>query len=272
MAARARAAETKQARQTSLKFPCGHIAGEKAVARRARSTVGATWVACRRCNLVALLATGPSRELLAPFAASVLGPAAPAAFDKIQAVLSRDALRLLDAMREHLGVRTLGAKLQQPAAEHLPLIHRALHESRSLRIRHYSPQRDEETEREIDPYHLTWFDGGLYLVAWCHLRQALRIFAVERMREVTLLRRTFSVRPGFDADEYLGKSWGIVQGELVTVKVIFAKSLARYIRERLWHPSQKLRDVPDGRLELTLHVADTLEVRRWILGFGLEAE
>ncbi len=225
-----------------------------------------------KMTLGELAALVMSRELMAPLGASALGPAATAAFDKIQAVLSRDALKLLDAMRERLGVRSLGARLQQPAAEHLPLIHRALHESRALRIRHYSPQRDEETERDIDPYHLTWFDGGLYLVAWCHLRQAMRIFAVERMREVALLRRTFTVRPGFDTDAYLGKSWGIVQGELITVKVVFAKSLARYIRERLWHPSQKLRDLPDGRLEMTLQVADTLEVRRWILGYGVEAE
>src|SRR5438552_6527043 len=225
-----------------------------------------------KMTLGELAALVMSRELMAPLGASVLGPAATAAFDKIQAVLSRDALKLLDAMCERLGVRALGAKLQQPAAEHLPLIHRALHESRALRIRHYSPQRDEETERDVDPYHLTWFDGGLYLVAWCHLRQALRIFAVERMRDVALLRRTFTVRPGFDADTYLGKAWGIVQGELVSVKVVFAQSLARYIRERLWHPSQKLRDLPGGRLALTLQVADTLEVRRWILGYGIQAE
>lgn len=225
-----------------------------------------------KMTLGELAALVMSRELMAPLGASVLGPAATAAFDKIQAVLSRDALKLLDVMRERLGVRTLGGRLQQPAAEHLPLIHRGLHESRTLPIRHYSPQRDEETERDIDPYHLTWFDGGLYLVAWCHLRQAMRIFAVERMRDVALLRRTFTIRPGFDADVYLGKAWGIVQGQLVTVRVLFAKSLARYIRERLWHPSQKLRALQDGRLEMTLQVADTLEVRRWILGYGVEAE
>src|SRR5437667_3088770 len=63
-----------------------------------------------------------------------------------------------------------------------------------------------------------------------------------------------------------------ISGDLVTVKVVFAQKLARYIRERLWHPSQKFRDLTDGRLELTLHVADTLEVRRWILGYGVQAE
>jgi predicted DNA-binding transcriptional regulator YafY len=225
-----------------------------------------------KLTLAEIAALVMSRELLTPLGASVLGPAATSAFDKIVNVLSRDALKLLQEMRTHLGVRALGAKLQQPAAEHLPLIHQALCEHRTLRIRHYSPQRDEETEREIDPYHLTHYDGGLYLVAWCHLRQALRIFAVERMRSVAMLRRTFTVRPDFDADAYLNKALGIVQGELVTVKVAFAKSVAPYIRERLWHPSQKLRDLRDGRLEIALHVGDTLEVRRWILSYGSQAE
>ena len=34
---------------------------------------------------------------------------------------------------------------------------------------------------------------------------------------------------------------------------------------------RKIR-LPDGRVEMTLHVADTLEVRRWILGYGVQAE
>jgi hypothetical protein len=57
------------------------------------------------------------------------------------------------------------------------------------------------------------------------------------------------------------------RGDLVSVRVIFARALAPYIRERLWHPSRKLRDL-DGRVEMTLTVADTLEVRRWIWGMG----
>lgn len=40
----------------------------------------------------------------------------------------------------------------------------------------------------------------------------------------------------------------------------------------MWHPSQSLRDLPDGRLEMTLRLADTLDVRRWILGFGVQAK
>jgi predicted DNA-binding transcriptional regulator YafY len=213
-----------------------------------------------------------SRELLSPIGVSMLGPEVASAFDKIQNVLSRDALKVLAHIRDRLGVRPVGAKLQAPAAEHLPRIHRALDEHRTLRTRYYSASRDSEDVREIDPYHLTLFNGGLYLVGHCHLRDALRTFAVERMRTVELTRARFVVPPDFDAKSYLEGAWGILHGDLVTVRVMFARSLAPYIRERLWHPSQKLRQLPDGRVEMTLSVADTLEVRRWILGFGMEAE
>jgi len=187
-------------------------------------------------------------------------------------VLSRDARQLLDQMRESIGVRAVGGKLQAPAAEHVALIERALLERRRLDMRYYSMSRDEENRRQVDPYHLTVFDGGFYLVGYCHWRKAERIFAVERIRELKMLALRFTVRPGFNAEEYLRHSWGIIKGEIVPVKVIFSRGVARYIRDRLWHPSQKLRELSDGRLELTLRVADTLEVRRWILGHGPDAE
>jgi predicted DNA-binding transcriptional regulator YafY len=223
-------------------------------------------------TLAELAALVMSRELLAPVGASVLGPAVASAYDKITSALGRDALALLEKMRQTVGVRALGAKLQAPAADLVPRIHTALAERRTARIRYHSPARDEDTERTIDPYHLTYFNGGLYLVAHCHLRQAVRIFAVERIRTFDLRRDRFMPPPDFDAARYLENAWGILRGDLVTVRVIFSRAVAPYIRERLWHPSQALRALDDGRVEVTLRVADTLEVRRWILGYGVDAE
>ena len=217
----------------------------------------------------ALLMSG---DLMHPAGTPALGAAVASAFEKIGRVLSRDARQLLDQMRERIGVRAVGGKLQAPAAEHVALIERALLERRRLDMRYYSMSRDEENRRQVDPYHLTVFDGGFYLVGYCHWRKAERIFAVERIRELKMLALRFTVRPGFNAEEYLGHAWGIVRGEIVPVKVIFSRSVARYIRDRFWHPTQNIRELPDGRLELSLRVADTLEVRRWILGYGAEAE
>lgn len=213
-----------------------------------------------------------SRDLLRPAGAPALGAAIDSAFDKLGRVLSRNAWQLLDQMRESIGVRAVGAKLQAPAAEHVALIQKAMLERRRLDMRYYSMSRDEENRRQVDPYHLTVYDGGFYLIGYCHWRKTERIFAVERIRELKALASHFVMRSGFNVQDYLDHAWGIIQGELVSVKVIFSRSVSRYIRDRVWHVSQNLRELPDGRLEVTLRVADTLEVRRWILGYGPEAE
>ena len=221
----------------------------------------------RKLSLAETAALIMSRDLLRPAGTGALGAAVTSAFDKIGRVLSRDALRLLDQMRE-----TVGAKLQAPTAEHVALIQKALLERRRLDMRYYSMSRDEENCRQVDPYHLTVFDGGFYLVGYCHWRKTERIFAIERIREVRVLATRFAVRPGFNAKEYLKNLWGIVKGEAVVVKATFSHSVARYVRNHLWHPSQQFHELPDGRLELTMRVADTLEVRRWLLGYGPAVE
>ena len=63
-----------------------------------------------------------------------------------------------------------------------------------------------------------------------------------------------------------------MRGELISVHAVFTRAVAPHIRGRLWHASQELRELPGGRLELRLTVADTLEVRRWLLGFGAGVE
>jgi predicted DNA-binding transcriptional regulator YafY len=211
-------------------------------------------------------------KFVAAAGAGVLGPALTSFVDKVRSLLAPRALALLDRMAAGVGLRALGAKLLLPAAEHLPLIQRALHEHRALHVLYYSMSRGAESERRIDPYYLTSFAGGLYLVAYCHLRQAVRIFALERIRALETLDDRFEIPADFDVETYLRDAWGIVRGTLVVVKVLFSPAVAPYVRERLRHPSQAFRDLPGGRLELTLQVADTVEVRRWLLGFGADAD
>jgi len=229
--ARSGATSTPCRRPASRSTPIAAAAGNRSVWRLTEDFRRALPLKLSLGELAALLM---SRHLLSPLGLSVLGPEGASAFDKIQNVLSRDALKVLDQIRDRLGVRPTGAKLQAPAAEHLPKIHQALAEHRTLRTRSYSASRDSEDTRAIDPYHLTLHNGGLYLVGHCPLRNAIRIFAIERMRTVELSRSRFDLPADFDAERYLEGAWGILRGDLVTVRVVFARALAPYIRERAW--------------------------------------
>ena len=52
----------------------------------------------------------------------------------------------------------------------------------------------------------------------------------------------------------------------------FSPFRARWIREQIWHPDQKMRELPGGGLELELPVADYREIKMRILSFGSDVE
>jgi proteasome accessory factor B len=52
------------------------------------------------------------------------------------------------------------------------------------------------------------------------------------------------------------------------VRLRFDASVAHRVREAVWHRSQRLTDLPDGGLELSVTVAGIVEIRPWILSWG----
>ena len=60
----------------------------------------------------------------------------------------------------------------------------------------------------------------------------------------------------------------MVWEEPINVVLRFRADQAPYVAERQWHPSQELKWLPDGRVELTFSAGGTFEIVRWILGWG----
>ena len=71
---------------------------------------------------------------------------------------------------------------------------------------------------------------------------------------------------------YKAEAFGVVWEKPMTVVVRFRADQAPYVREREWHPTQQLKDLPDGRLQLTFQAGGSFEITRWILGWGDAAE
>lgn len=63
----------------------------------------------------------------------------------------------------------------------------------------YRPDQGEETERDFDPYGLTYFQNKWYVIGFCHLRESLRSFRLDRISGIKTLEAGFSRPDGFDA-------------------------------------------------------------------------
>ena len=130
-------------------------------------------------------------------------------------------------------------------------------------------------ERVIEPYFIEPAAPGhsSYVIAYCHRTKSLRTFKIERIEAVELTSEPYVIPPDFDANAYLGSSWGIVvEGEVETIKLQFDPELARIMEETRWHPSQVLEPQSDGSMIMTLKVTNTVELYSWILGWGEKVE
>ncbi|MEQ1568551.1 MAG: WYL domain-containing protein [Myxococcota bacterium] len=130
-----------------------------------------------------------------------------------------------------------------------------------------------ESQRALQPYTLATFRQGLYLFALELESNQVKTYAVERFVDVVRRRNEhFVVPPGWRPEAHIAHAFGIISGPPEEVAIAFSERNAAFVRERTWHPTQIFRTLPDGRLELRMQVAATVELQTWIQGFGAEAE
>jgi len=150
----------------------------------------------------------------------------------------------------------------------IDLISQAIDKRRTAQMRYYSASRDQTSRREVDPYQLWFAGGGLYLIAYCHLRKDVRLFPVERIRSIALTDHPYQMPLGFNVQEYVQDALNVMRGRRIEVELMFSKKAAAWVKDKSWHPSQETTFLKDGKLRLALKVADNEELVGWILSFG----
>ena len=134
---------------------------------------------------------------------------------------------------------------------------------------YYTAGRNAESERKLDPYILHFSTNNPYVTGYCHKRQEIRWFRVDRIRSLQLLEETFEIDPIFDAEAHFESVFQHEVGGVPTLIVIwFDAATSPYIRERRWHPTQDIEEHDDGSLTLHFLARGLNEVKRWILFYG----
>jgi predicted DNA-binding transcriptional regulator YafY len=148
----------------------------------------------------------------------------------------------------------------------------AIVNNRRCKLEYASPGRSRPRRFPYDPYRLLVVHGGLYCVGKVPAYANFVTIAVERIQSLELAEELFTVDPAFDPKRYEAEAFGVTWEKPVTVVVRFSADQAPYVRERQWHPTQRLRGLVDGRLELTFRAGGMFEIMRWVLSWGDAAE
>jgi proteasome accessory factor B len=173
--------------------------------------------------------------------------------------------------------RLLAHPLAGEASKALDVLQRAVAERTAVACAYYAIGRDVETERTIEPYGLFFNWGRWYCVARCRLREALRVFRVDRMRRARLLTDAgarFTVPAGFTVRGYVRRApWELSERPAERVVVRFRFPESRWVQaEGLGEVVDPLLD--DGGARVAFAVRDRGPFLRWLLTFraGLVVE
>jgi proteasome accessory factor B len=193
-----------------------------------------------------------------------------AAFQKLTRGLSDTISFTWDNLDQAISFRSIGtttADLQQ-----FETVSRAVVRSEEIEFEYQKLNNSRHERRQVRPYHLGCVENQWYLFAFDLNRQQMRTFVLSRMRAVKATGHRFRRPPEFSVSELLAGSFGVFSSDRTyLVRIQFDRFAAQLVRERRWHPTQKLRDLPKGRLELAMKLGSLPEVQRWVLSWGEHA-
>jgi predicted DNA-binding transcriptional regulator YafY len=200
-------------------------------------------------------------RLLSQQATGSLTQSADSALAKISVALPEQIRARSEALTNIIGFITPRAKFDLDDPQ-LLLIQNAIQEKRVLHLRYLGYQKEEVTERDVEPHQLFYADGVWYLEAYCRMRKGMRDFRLSRMEKVALRRETFHKR-----------RTGKTQTQpVIVIKIHFAPNAVRWVRERQHYGYQRdEEETPHGTI-MVYHVHQESEIIPWILGWGTSAE
>jgi predicted DNA-binding transcriptional regulator YafY len=192
---------------------------------------------------------------------------------KVRSSLPRETRQYMDNFKTSFRMDLWPQKDFRNLRERIEKLNDACINHKTVEMGYHSLHRDEKTVRKVDPYKLWFMDGSIYLIGYCHSRNQFRTFLLDRINGLEVSDRRFVPRDDFSFEDYIGNSFKVFrEEELVEVVVEFDKSIKQLIREKIWHPSQKIRDNSDGSIRVTFRVAGITEIKHWLLGFGAKAK
>src|SRR5688572_23650905 len=131
-------------------------------------------------------------------------------------------------------------------SQRLAKIETAISRRKRIEFSYYTMQRDEVSDRKVDPYHLVWRDSQFYLIGYSHERDAVRVFRLSRITGkvsyASKAEHDFTPPEDFDRRDYASRSeWQM--GELEGTAQVFVRERIAWLVERDFGKYGTLRKV-----------------------------
>lgn len=153
------------------------------------------------------------------------------------------------------------------------IISEALLHERQVDIQYLKRGEKKDITYRIHPLALVQRGPMLYLYCRLFDYEDARILAMNRITAATLLNEAASYPKGFSLDEKIDTGiWGFGGGEQISVELIFEPGYGDHLLECSLSKDQKIEEMAGGKLKVIATVANTPQLRWWLMGFGAGIE
>lgn len=221
-----------------------------------------------------------ARDHLAPLLpASVIDVLRPRFEAAEQLLATEGSNRDVGRLPSRIRVKSRGQQLALPVIDRAVLesLYDALQGTQRVHLK-YGARKHEGKAKDYlaDPLGLVFVDGVIYFV--CHLQgdngAHIAHLPVQRIKSVQITSEAASVPAGFDLDAFIAEKFDYPVGKKA-LKLVFRmeRITAMHLHERPLGKDQKI-DASEGDAQVTVRVtvADTQQLRWWLLGFGDKVE
>lgn len=200
----------------------------------------------------------------------LLGPHIEPLRNVIDSILGQDA----PSKELRKRIKVIGIFNRQASIDCFGEVGTALLKRYRLDMTYYSKGTNETTQRQISPQRLIYYRDNWYLDSYCHLREGLRSFAVDGIREVEVLDKIKAIEiTQTELQTFFTESYGIFSGKAIQkAKLKFSPIRARWVSSEKWHPEQVGTTQADGSYFLEFPFNQDPELIMDILKHGSEVE
>ena len=193
------------------------------------------------------------------------------AIHKITSVLPKQARNILNQIAPQIEVPHHQMSEIDETHPHKESLYEAIRKRCSVNIEYNSFSSGQRIHHRLSPYAVLFRKRAWYVIGRSETFNQVLTFRINRINSLSMTNLNYEIPEDFSVQRYLAKSWDVMLGPDTRVVILFARRIAPLIREVNWHPTQQIKEMPNGVLRFEVTVAGWREIGWWVLGWGHEA-
>ncbi len=192
------------------------------------------------------------------------------ALSKIKSVLNTSEKDHLENLQSSIAVFKSPDHHPDFPNEFMADIQKGISKKNILTLNYYS-NKQEHTNRDVEPIGVVYYSGRWHLIAWCRLRNGYRDFRIDFIQSMKNTGQIFDSRNLYTLKEYF-KSLMQAHEDMIKVVVSFERSVSHYVKNARYYYGYVTEEDLEGRCHMSFLIVNMRSFCRWLLMYGTAVE